>query len=100
MKTHIANMMYAVKYRAGVDSIYAWDVVNEAITYNSNQNAWMLRAADDGTGHEHSWYSRMNDYIDKAFTYARQVDPGSKLFYNDYMIEKYSGKHNAVKDRV
>ena len=60
----------------------------------------MLHAADDGTGHEHSWYSRMNDYIDKAFTYAREVAPDTKLFYNDFMMEKFSGKHTAVKDLV
>ena len=42
----------------------------------------------------------MHDYIDKAFTYARAADPNTKLFYNDFMMERYSGKNTAVMDLV
>ena len=92
--------MTSIKDQSGYGSIYAWDVVNEAIVYNANGGGWMQHAADDGTGHEHSWFSRMNDYIDKAFTYAHEADPDSKLFYNEFMMERFSGKHNAVVDLV
>lgn len=53
--------------------ISAWDVVNEAI--------------DDGGGIRKSlWYQTIgDDYIRKAFEYARKYAPeGTKLFYNDY----------------
>ena len=42
----------------------------------------------------------MHDYIEKAFTYARAADPNTKLFYNDFMMERYSGKNDAVMDLV
>ena len=38
----------------------------------------------------------MTDYVEKAFTYARQYAPEAKLFYNDFMMEKYSGKQEKV----
>ena len=33
LKDHIEGVMTGIKEAAGVDSIYAYDVVNEAITY-------------------------------------------------------------------
>lgn len=53
--------------------ISAWDVVNEA--------------ADDAGGMRQSmWYKTVGeDYIEKAFEYARKYAPeGVRLFYNDY----------------
>ena len=53
--------------------ISAWDVVNEA-------------AADEGGMRQSLWYRTIGeDYIQKAFEYARRYAPeGVKLFYNDY----------------
>lgn len=53
--------------------ISAWDVVNEA-------------AADNGGMRESLWYKTVgDDYISKAFEFARKYAPeGTKLFYNDY----------------
>jgi endo-1,4-beta-xylanase len=53
--------------------ISAWDVVNEA-------------AADEGGMRQSLWYRTVGeDYIEKAFEYARKYAPeGAKLFYNDY----------------
>lgn len=57
--------------------IYAWDVVNEAIA--------------DG-GEEPLRRSKFleiigEDYIEKAFRFAREADPDALLFYNDYSTE-------------
>jgi len=53
--------------------ISAWDVVNEA-------------AADEGGMRKSLWYKTIGeDYIEKAFEFARKYAPeGVKLFYNDY----------------
>ena len=91
LKDHIEGVMSGIKTAAGVDSIYAFDVVNEDITWNGS--AWASRTSDDT---DYAWYSRMNDYVEKAFTYARAADPDAKLFYNDFAMEKYSGKNTAV----
>lgn len=51
--------------------VYAWDVVNEVV---------------DGTGYRQSeWYNIAGEeYIEKAFVFARKADPAAKLFINDY----------------
>ena len=75
--------------------MYAWDVVNEDITWNKSEKAWTHRE-DDDADNDHAWYSRMHDYMDKAFTYARAADPNTKLFYNDFGQEGYAGKQKAI----
>ena len=95
LKEHIEGVMKGIKTSSGVSSIYAYDVVNEAITESGD--TWGHRTYDDT---DHAWYSRMHDYVDKAFTYARAADPNAKLFYNDFAMEKYHGKNTAVKELV
>ncbi|MFW5820859.1 MAG: endo-1,4-beta-xylanase, partial [Bacteroidota bacterium] len=57
--------------------IYAWDVVNEAI---SDKKGKFYR---DDT----HWFRICGpEFIEKAFVYAREVDPDIKLFYNDYNL--------------
>jgi len=54
--------------------IYAWDVVNEAISDKPNEylrNSEWLKICGE-------------DYIAKAFQYAHEADPNAALFYNDY----------------
>lgn len=54
--------------------IYAWDVVNEAISDNP-----------DEFYRQSLWYKICGeDYIAKAFEYAHKADPKAVLFYNDY----------------
>ncbi len=72
LKEHI----YAVvgRYKG---KIYAWDVVNEAISDNPRE---FLRNS--------LWYKICGeDFITKAFEYAHQADPNAILFYNDYNTE-------------
>lgn len=69
MKTHIDSVVSRYK-----GDIYAWDVVNEAIADDPEQ---FLRKSE--------WYEIAGeDFIIKAFEYAREADPDLKLFYNDY----------------
>ncbi|WZL89803.1 endo-1,4-beta-xylanase [Salinimicrobium sp. 3283s] len=69
MKTHIDSVVSRYK-----GTIYAWDVVNEAIADDSTQ---FLRKSE--------WYDIAGeDFIIKAFEYARAADPDAKLYYNDY----------------
>lgn len=66
--------------------ISAWDVVNEA-------------AADSGGMRESLWYKTIgDDYIGKAFEFARKYAPdGTKLFYNDYN-SYMAGKQSVILD--
>ena len=68
--------------------IYAWDVVNEAVETTQGDydesTGWMTRSRFNGG--DNMWYATVGpEYVEKAFTYARQyAADGVKLFYNDY----------------
>ncbi|GEM04588.1 beta-xylanase [Halolactibacillus miurensis] len=69
MKDHIDTVVGRYK-----GEIYAWDVVNEAI---SDEAGVFLRPS--------KWLSIIGeDFIDYAFQYAHAADPDALLFYNDY----------------
>ena len=59
--------------------ITGWDVVNEAIDSNSQEENHMFSEGN-------YWYEIIGaDYVEKAFTYARKyADPAQNLFYNDF----------------
>jgi len=69
MKAHIETVV--TRYKG---AIYAWDVVNEAVSDLSGEylrpSKWLDIAGED--------------FIAKAFEYAHEVDPKALLFYNDY----------------
>lgn len=68
---------------------YAWDVVNEAFN-------------DNGTYRSTLWLDTIGpEYIEHAFRYARKyTSPGTKLYYNDYGIERVNNKSLAVQTLV
>ena len=69
LKAHITTVVQRYK-----GTIYAWDVVNEAI---SDRRDEYLRPS--------AWLKIIGpDYIAKAFQYAHEADPAALLFYNDY----------------
>lgn len=60
------------------DAVYAWDVVNEAV---SDTGGSIYRQ-------DSPWYRILGeDYIKIAFRKAHEVNPNAKLFYNDYYID-------------
>ncbi|KAF2657071.1 glycoside hydrolase family 10 protein [Lophiostoma macrostomum CBS 122681] len=68
---------------------YAWDVVNEAFN-------------DNGTLRSDIWLDTIGpEYIALAFRFARKYTrPGTKLYYNDYGIERINNKSLAVAAMV
>jgi endo-1,4-beta-xylanase len=90
LKEHITTVVSRYK-----GTIYAWDVVNEVISDNPNENY-----------RNSNWYRICGDeFIEKAFKYAHAADPDALLFYNDYnetvpsKREKIYKMVKALKDK-
>ena len=91
LREHIHTVVNRYK-----DIVYAWDVVNEAM-------------ADDGRswpGRQQSPYRQSrhfqlcgDEFIAKAFQFAREADPNAVLIYNDYSCVD-SGKRQRIYDMV
>ena len=80
MRDHILRVVG--RYRGRVQG---WDVVNEAL-------------ADDGTLRESPWLRIIGeDYIELAFRYAHEADPGAELYYNDYSLEDPAKRAGVVR---
>ncbi|HKO90325.1 MAG TPA: endo-1,4-beta-xylanase [Polyangiaceae bacterium] len=76
LQNHISNVVGHFK-----GSVYAWDVVNEAIMDDGK-----YRTADETEADQRSkWHGILGTaYIAAAFRYAHEADPDAKLFYNEY----------------
>ncbi|WP_375438162.1 endo-1,4-beta-xylanase [uncultured Hymenobacter sp.] len=82
LKDHIDTVVKRYKGK-----IYAWDVVNEAISDNPQE---FLRNSE--------WYQICGeDFIAKAFEYAHAADPKAVLFYNDYNTERPEKRERVYK---
>lgn len=80
LKDHITTVVSRYKGK-----VYAWDVVNEAISDNAGE---FYR--------DSPWYKICGEaYIAKAFEYAHAADPEALLFYNDYN-EINAGKREKI----
>ncbi len=71
MKNHIQAVVSRYK-----DVVYCWDVVNEAMTDDKN--------AEDPYRQSVMYKLCGDEFIAKAFQFAREADPKALLFYNDY----------------
>ena len=71
MKNHIQAVVSRYK-----DVVYCWDVVNEAMTDDKN--------AIDPYRQSPMYKLCGDEFIAKAFQFAREADPKALLFYNDY----------------
>ena len=95
MKHHITAIVERYK-----DVVYAWDVVNEAIS----DGGW--QGGRRGMGEHPSPYRNSplyqiagGEFIKKAFIYAREADPNVLLFYNDYNAAD-PGKRDRIYNMV
>ena len=95
MKHHITAIVERYK-----DVIYAWDVVNEAIS----DGGW--QGGRRGMGEHPSPYRNSplyqiagDEFIKKAFIYSREADPNVLLFYNDYNAAD-PGKRDRIYNMV
>jgi endo-1,4-beta-xylanase len=99
MKRYITTTMthYAGK-------INAWDVVNECLTDNgairSNAN-YTIPAANSTNQFLYGQYLGtkydQNNYVLKAFQYAKTANPGALRFINDYNLEYSKAKVDSMK---
>jgi len=80
MRTHILTVVGRYRTR-----IHGWDVVNEALN-------------EDGTLRRSPWLTGIGeDYIEKAFEFAREADPQAELYYNDYNLWKPAKRQAALR---
>ena len=80
LKQHITTVVDHFRGRVAF-----WDVVNEAVCDDGSLASGCLRGGEVQTDF---WLDKIGpEYIDSAFTWAHQADPGATLFYNDYGIE-------------
>ena len=65
--------------------IHGWDVVNEAVD-------------EDGALRKSSWFNILGeDYLLKAYQFAREADPDAELYYNDYSLENMPKQKGAIE---
>jgi endo-1,4-beta-xylanase len=80
LKAHITAVAGRYKGRIG-----GWDVVNEALE-------------EDGTLRKTPWLEAIGeDYVERAFAFAREADPAAELYYNDYNLWKPAKLQAAIR---
>lgn len=89
MRSHIHTVMDRYK-----DVIYAWDVVNEAVSdsihkiYRTSSPFYQIAG---------------KEYLVKAFEFAKEADPDALLYYNDYNAvrpEKVNRIHRLLEELI
>ncbi|MEM3145299.1 MAG: endo-1,4-beta-xylanase [Thermoproteota archaeon] len=83
LRDHIMTVVSRYKGK-----VYAWDVVNEAVSENGylRSSVWLRNIGPE--------------YIELAFRWAHEADPDALLFYNDYGIESINRKSDGVYNLI
>ena len=90
LRTHIHTVVNRYK-----DVVYCWDVVNEAMADGDGRvNPWTREAPSPYRQSRHFKLCG-DEFIAKAFEFAREADPDALLFYNDY-----NAADPAKRDRI
>ena len=95
LREHIHTVVNRYK-----DVVYCWDVVNEAMEDNPRPN-FANGKFTPGSPYRQSRHFKLcgDEFIAKAFEFAREADPNALLFYNDYN-ECDPGKRDRIYDMV
>ena len=97
LREHIHTVVNRYK-----DIVYAWDVVNEAISDGGGGfgGGWGRPRQAPNPYRESRHYKLCGDeFIAKAFEFAHEADPNALLFYNDYN-ECDPGKRDRIYNMV
>ena len=94
LREHIHTVVNRYK-----DVVYAWDVVNEAIS--DGGGGWGRRPGQEPNPYRESRHYKLcgDEFIAKAFEFAHEADPNALLFYNDYN-ECDPGKRDRIYNMV
>ena len=93
LREHIHTVVNRYK-----DVVYAWDVVNEAI---NDDNMMRPRPGETPSPYRQSRHFKLcgDEFIAKAFEFAREADPTGVLIYNDYSTVD-PGKRERIYNMV
>ena len=93
LREHIHTVVNRYK-----DVVYAWDVVNEAI---ADDNMMFPRPGVTPSPYRQSRHFKLcgDEFIAKAFQFAREADPTGVLIYNDYSTVD-PGKRERIYNMV
>ena len=95
LRDHIHTVVNRYK-----DVVYAWDVVNEAIA-DDNMMFRSFRPGSKPSPYRQSRHFELcgDEFIAKAFEFAREADPTGVLIYNDYSTVD-PGKRERIYEMV
>ena len=96
LREHIHTVVNRYK-----DVVYAWDVVNEAISDGGGFGGGWGRPGQAPNPYRESRHYKLcgDEFIAKAFEFAHEADPNALLFYNDYN-ECDPGKRDRIYNMV
>ena len=94
LREHILTVVNRYK-----DVVYAWDVVNEAMADDNGGPRWPGRGEQSPYRQSRHFQLCGDEFIAKAFQFAREADPNALLFYNDYSCVD-NGKRERIYNMV
>ena len=96
LRDHIHTVVNRYK-----DVVYAWDVVNEAMADDGRPFEFVDGKMVKASPYRQSRHFKLcgDEFIAKAFEFAREADPTGVLIYNDYSCVD-NGKRERIYDMV